>query len=282
LKVNKIIIGVTQFGMNYGIMNKFNYNKKKELEKILSFLKKKKIKFLYTSRYYGISNKLLSKKNLDFFEIFTKFKADDLLDAKFKLNLNKDKKMLKKDKLILIIDGIEKLSNKKANKVYSNIIKLKKSGDLYKFGYSIYSFNKLKKICDNFKPDILQCPYSVIDRRLEENKLLQFLKKKNIEVHVRSIFLQGLLLTQPPKLPKKFLKWKKIFQSFSEHMYKNKVSNLNGCINFVQKNKNIDKILVGIDKISHLEEILNVNLNKRIKFPNIYSKDEKLINPSKW
>ena len=282
MKVNKIIIGVTQFGMNYGIMNKFNYNKKKELEKILSFLKKKKIKFLYTSRYYGISNKLLSKKNLDFFEIFTKFKADDLLDAKFKLNLNKDKKMLKKDKLILIIDGIEKLSNKKANKVYSNIIKLKKSGDLYKFGYSIYSFNKLKKICDNFKPDILQCPYSVIDRRLEENKLLQFLKKKNIEVHVRSIFLQGLLLTQPPKLPKKFLKWKKIFQSFSEHMYKNKVSNLNGCINFVQKNKNIDKILVGIDKISHLEEILNVNLNKRIKFPNIYSKDEKLINPSKW
>jgi len=205
-----------------------------------------------------------------------------LLDAKFKLNLNKDKKMLKKDKLILIIDGIEKLSNKKANKVYSNIIKLKKSGDLYKFGYSIYSFNKLKKICDNFKPDILQCPYSVIDRRLEENKLLQFLKKKNIEVHVRSIFLQGLLLTQPPKLPKKFLKWKKIFQSFSEYMYKNKVSNLNGCINFVQKNKNIDKILVGIDKISHLEEILNVNLNKRIKFPNIYSKDEKLINPSKW
>lgn len=268
--------------MNYGIMNKFNYNKKKELEKILSFLKKKKIKFLYTSRYYGISNKILSKKNLDFFEIFAKFKANDLLDAKFKLNLNNDKKMLKKDKLILIIDGIEKLSNKKANKVYSNIINLKKSGDLYKFGYSIYSFNKLKKICDNFKPDILQCPYSVIDRRLEENKLLQFLKKKNIEVHVRSIFLQGLLLTQPSKLPKKFLKWKKKFQAFSQHMYKNNVSNLNGCINFVQKNKNIDKILLGIDKISHLEEILNVNLNKKIKFPNIYSRDEKLINPSKW
>ena len=89
--------------MRYGITNEFNYNKKKELEKILFFLKKKKIKFLYTSRYYGISNKLLSKKNLDFFEIFTKFKANDLLNAKFKLNLNKDKETFKKDKLILII-----------------------------------------------------------------------------------------------------------------------------------------------------------------------------------
>ena len=268
--------------MRYGITNEFNYNKKKELEKILFFLKKKKIKFLYTSRYYGISNKLLSKKNLDFFEIFTKFKANDLLNAKFKLNLNKDKETFKKDKLILIIDGFEKLSNKKAYKVYSNIMNLKKSGDLYKFGYSIYSFNKLKKICDNFKPDILQCPYSVIDRRLEENRLLQFLKKNKIEVHVRSIFLQGLLVIKPSKLPKKFLKWKKKFQTFSENMYKNEVSNLNGCINFVQKNKNIDKILIGIDNISQLKEIVNVKLNKRIKFPNINSRVEKLINPSKW
>ena len=33
----------------------------------------------------------------------------------------------------------------------------------------------------------------MIDRRLEEKKLLQYLNSNKIEIHVRSIFLQGLL-----------------------------------------------------------------------------------------
>jgi predicted aldo/keto reductase-like oxidoreductase len=281
LKIKKIIIGVTQFGMRYGIMNKSNCNKKNELRKVLYFSKKKKIKFLYTSKYYGNSNKFLANENLNFFEIFIKFKAEDLLDEKFILDFNKDKNKLKKDKLILIIDGFEKLSNKKASEIYDIITDLKKTKIINKFGYSIYSFNKLKNICNNFKPDILQCPYNVIDRRLEENKFLQFLKQNKIEVHVRSIFLQGLLVIPPSKLPRKFLKWKEKFQIFSDHMSKNKLSSLNGCINFVQNNKNIDKILIGIDNISHLKEIVNVK-SQKIKLPNINIRNQKLINPSKW
>ncbi len=140
----------------------------------------------------------------------------------------------------------------------------------------------MKKICKSFKPDILQCPYSVIDRRLEEKKLLQYLKKNKIEVHVRSVFLQGLLLSNPLNLPQKFQMWKKNFEIFSNHMDRNKVSNLSGCLNFVQNNRYIDKILIGVDNIDQLREIVNIKSNKRIKFPNINVKNQKLINPSRW
>ena len=61
-----------------------------------------------------------------------------------------------------------------------------------------------------------------------------------------------------------------------------KISNLNGCLNFILKNNNIDKILVGVDNINQLKEIINTKLNKKIKFPIINIKNEKLINPSKW
>ena len=44
LNTNKIIIGVTQFGMPYGIMNKFRLNRKEKLKQILNFSKKKKFK----------------------------------------------------------------------------------------------------------------------------------------------------------------------------------------------------------------------------------------------
>ena len=214
MKINKIILGVTQFGMRYGIMNTFNINRKKEL-KILNF-SKNKIKYLYTSKYYGNSNNLLENET-NYFEIFTKFKAQDLLKDNIKFEINKNKIKLKKKNLILLIDGFEKLNIKKSTKVHNRLKSLKKSQYISKFGYSIYSFINLKKICNNFKPDILQCPYSIIDRRLEKNRFLQYLKNKKIEVHVRSIFLQGLLLIDL-KIAKKFLKWKERFEIFKYQM----------------------------------------------------------------
>ena len=81
---------------------------------------------------------------------------------------------------------------------------LKKDKLIKKFGYSIYDFKNLKKICKSFKPDILQCPYSILDRRIEKNNLLEFLKHNKIELHVRSIFLQGLLTSNPKNYQKSF------------------------------------------------------------------------------
>jgi DNA-binding Lrp family transcriptional regulator len=78
------------------------------------------------------------------------------------------------------------------------------------------------------------------------------------------------------------LKWKKIFQTFKNKMSYYQISNLEGCLNFIEKNRSIDKILIGIDNVIQLQEILDVKYNKKIKFPNIYVKNEKLIDPSRW
>ena len=45
MKKSKIMIGVTQFGLNYGIMNKSNLNKKK-VESNIKFFKKKLIHYI--------------------------------------------------------------------------------------------------------------------------------------------------------------------------------------------------------------------------------------------
>ena len=63
MKKNKIIIGTTQIGLPYGIMNFTKKNKKNELKKILSLAKKEMINDLYTSKYYGSANKFLIENN---------------------------------------------------------------------------------------------------------------------------------------------------------------------------------------------------------------------------
>ena len=282
MRKSKVILGVTQFGLNYGILNQHNSNKKKKLRQILNFSKKKGINSIYSSKYYGNANKFLATENLDYFKLYIKFKSQDLLKKNFLEDFEKMKKKLKKNNLILMLDRFENLKKRERLKIYNILLDLKKDKKINRFGYSIYSFKNLKKICHEFKPNILQCPYNVIDRRLEEKKLLQFLKINKIEIHVRSIFLQGLLILHYSKHPRKFLNWKKIFKKFDDQIQHYKISNLDWCLNFIEKNKYINKILLGIDNIDQLREICSFKNNGKIKFPKMYVKDEKLINPSKW
>ncbi len=282
MRKSKVILGVTQFGLNYGILNQHNSNKKKKLKQILNFSKKKGINSIYSSKYYGNANKFLATENLNYFKLYIKFKSQDLLKKNFLEDFEKMKKKLKKNNLILMLDRFENLKKRERLKIYNILLDLKKDKKINKFGYSIYSFKNLKKICHEFKPNILQCPYNVIDRRLEEKKLLQFLKINKIEIHVRSIFLQGLLILHYSKHPRKFLNWKKIFKKFDDQIQHYKISNLDWCLNFIEKNKYINKILLGVDNIDQLREICSFKNNGKIKFPKMYVKDEKLINPSKW
>ena len=62
---------------------------------------------------------------------------------------------------------------------------------------------KLSRIIKKFKPDVLQCPFNVIDRRLNNKNIINLLKKNEIKIHARSIFLQGLLLIKLDDLRKK-------------------------------------------------------------------------------
>ena len=282
MKKNKIILGVTQFGLPYGIMNTLKIDKKKELKKIIVYSKKKKINHLYTSKYYGSANKFLASENVKIFNIITKFKKKDMLKKNFDSELNKFKEILQVDKISIMIDGFEKFNKEVSLKVYKKLIKLKNKKIISKFGFSIYSFKNIDKICKTYKPDIIQCPYNIIDRRLEKKGLIKFFSKNKIEIHVRSIFLQGLLLSKPSELPKKFLRWKKIFENFYEQMKYQKYTNLEGCLNFVTKNNKINKVLIGINDLNQLKEIISVKCHKKIKFPNIIVKNEKLINPAKW
>ena len=57
-------------------------------------------------------------------------------------------------------------------------------------------------------------PENILDRRLLESGWLEKLKKRNIEVHARSIFLQGILLGRYNQLPTKLKKLSQILKKW--------------------------------------------------------------------
>ena len=80
-----------------------------------------------------------------------------------------------------------------------------------KIGISVYNPDVLK-IVSKYKFDIIQFQGNAIDRRFLNRKNLDHYKSLGIELHVRSIFLQGVLLEN--KVPRKLVNSKKILNKF--------------------------------------------------------------------
>ena len=124
---------------------------------------------------------------------------------------------------------------------------------------------------------------NVIDWRLQETGLLCRLKKKNIEIHVRSVFLQGLLLMPIREQKNKFPKWDSLWDKWDLWLKEHNISALQACLGHVIKEDKIDKVIVGVNKLGDLAEILKlVNFGS----PNIprdfICNDIELINPMFW
>jgi hypothetical protein len=83
--------------------------------------------------------------------------------------------------------------------------------------------------------------------------------------------------------PKGFLRWKDLWALWDDLLAKQNITALQACMGIVLLNKNIDKIVVGIDSKSQLQEILALkNINCLNDFMQLNSVDLDLINPSRW
>jgi hypothetical protein len=160
---------------------------------------------------------------------------------------------------------------------------LKKKKLVSKIGVSIYDPKELDEIWFSWKPDLVQCPLNIFDQRINSSGWLKKLKKHNVEVHVRSVFLQGLLLQSYENIPKRFNNWSNILKKWSLLCKKNNISKLDACLNFVRSFNNISYLIVGFENINQMKKIIKSfrSSKKKINF-SLPCSDEGLIDPRLW
>lgn len=282
--MNKLALGTVQFGMKYGINNFSGVPNDKEVSNILDFAYKNGIQTLDTAISYGNSQERLGQLLKDSFQIISKFSGV--------CNYTDLDNELTKSLFLLKTNNICGFMFHYANdlienpKLWNFLEKLKRSEKIKKIGFSIYNKNELNDILNlGLIPDLVQLPYSVLDRRLE-NSLIK-LKNLGVEIHVRSVFLQGLYFKKTNNLPKKLLPLKPYLEKLNNICIENNISISELALNFVKQNKNIDKIVIGSDSVSQLKENISVmshdlepDLIKSIKEINVIEKE--LLNPVNW
>ena len=285
---NKIILGSANFDQIYGI--KKNFIKKSEIKKLFDLALKNEIKIIDTSPTYKESEKIIGLLNNKRFKIISKI-------SKPPKNIKREniKKWLKQNVMIslknlkikkfecLLLHNANSLLCKNGDEIYKGIRNMKINGFTSKIGVSIYDFNILDKILKKFKFNLIQAPFNILDQRLVEEGWLKKLKKRKIEVHARSIFLQGILLLKHNQLPKKLIKLSKKLMVWENWLKKNKFSSLQVCLSFVLNQHQLDGIVVGCNNTNQLNQILKLKqIKNNFSLPNLNIKDKKLIDPRKW
>ena len=277
----KIIVGTANFSKKYGILN--NVLPKKEINSILKISINKGINEIDTADDY---NKFLEKnyRKLKTFKIYQKinlknFKTNKKIKSKIYKYL-----FIKKNIKIKSLHGVtlrkpEILLTKIGKEIYDILNNFKLKGIIKKIGISIYTCKKLEKILKNFQIDYVQIPVNLVNISVF-NETKKIIKNKKIEIHARSIFLQGLLLRKWHQLPSelKFLKnyWKKI----DKKLKLNNIDKYQACVNFVT-NLEVDKLVVGFDNGDQLKKLLNVKKKKKI-IPHFNFLNKKFIDPVYW
>ena len=168
----------------------------------------------------------------------------------------------------------------KFNDLFERLHELKRQGLINKIGFSTYTPKQVSFLLENFDFDIIQLPFNVFDTRLVEGGQLQELKKKNIEIHARSVFLQGVLLSFD-SLSDYFSTWGAQFEQYQGLVREKELSLLEYALNFALNTQELDKILVGVDSVNQLTDIVNA-FKSDVDLKAFKIDDINLLNPNLW
>ncbi len=291
----KLALGAAQFGMDYGLTNRHGRTDPKEVVRILEKAADNGISLLDTAPLYGASETVLGE-SLDgqlgaAFRIVTKTPAfhkasltsedADSLERTFFESL---KRLRRPGVYGLLLHHCEDAMAPGSEILFERMSMLRANGLVQKMGVSAYSPAQVDQVIERHAIDIVQAPFNLLDQRFRRSGCFARVKKRAIEVHTRSAFLQGSLLADPASLPSHFAPHLWRFEKFSASAAAVGMSRVAAALKFVLNQEEIDCCIVGVTTFAELQDVLQ-SLNADLpaaEFEDISSEDDQLVNPSRW
>ncbi|MBT4731423.1 aldo/keto reductase, partial [Candidatus Woesearchaeota archaeon] len=211
--MSKLALGTAQFGLDYGISNVHGKTDKHNVNQILEFAYNNNIDTIDTAAMYGNAESVVggSINNSHSWKIVTKTPSfiGDCVD---KTDVERLRRAFKKSILNLgrkniyglLIHSCDDLFKPGGSLLFKEMEALKSIGAVEKIGVSVYSSRQIEMVLNKFNIDLIQLPINILDQNLLIDGWLKKIKEKGIEIHARSVFLQGVLLMPRHTLPAYF------------------------------------------------------------------------------
>ncbi|HTU12661.1 MAG TPA: aldo/keto reductase [Allosphingosinicella sp.] len=283
----KLALGTVQFGLDYGAFNTAGRPGEAMVAACLDRAEEAGIDTLDTARAYGESEAVLGRLGAARrFRVVTKVArldgaGPDAVLASVEASLT----ALGADQLdALMMHDAADLAGPGGDAVWAVLERLRAEDVIAAAGVSVYTPDEAVTLAGRYPIGIVQAPCSVFDQRMRTSGAFAALQARGVEIHVRSVFLQGFALADPAALPAALARHRPLLERFRAGADAAGFTPLRLALAAVLAEPAIDRVVVGVDGPDQLEEIIAAAESALPELdPDLYASDDLgLINPSLW
>ena len=294
--ISRLALGTAQFGFAYGIAAGQRQVSSLDVGSILAQASLSGMNVLDTASSYGeseavlgasqaIKNFHLISKTLPIREAVLDASQLDRIKAAFKLTLLR---LGRQHINVLLVHDAQDLLAKGGEALWSWMESMKDDGIVSRIGVSVYDSACARLLYERFGFDVVQIPFNLLDQRIEHNGFFDFCSRHSIAVHVRSVFLQGLILMEAEMIPPSL---RGLVPYLNKLDKLSKVTNLTPhalALAYVARRSEIEHIIVGVHDMIQLNQLILAwqQLAQRgdlaFEWANLHCADTTLIDPRQW
>jgi aryl-alcohol dehydrogenase-like predicted oxidoreductase len=288
-----IVLGTVQLGMPYGINNQAGQPTLNQAFEILHAAQKHGICILDTADAYGEAMQRIGKFHAVSaappFRIITKFHTSQSFSASLLDGARQALSVLRVPVLYCyqFHRASDALDTAAAPVLYKQLALLKEQGIIERIGVSVYSNEEFAAVINQPQIDVIQLPFNVFDNMNHRGALMHRAKAAGKELHVRSVFLQGLLFRSSIALPPHLATLAPVLEALHAIAANGAMDIATLALNYVLHNPLVDAVLIGVDTAAQLLELLDAQrpafdaeLVRRIESLPVLHPD--VLNPSRW
>ncbi len=282
----RLALGTAQFGGVYGIANQSGRVAQDEIGRILALARGHGLNTLDTAIAYGDSELALGQAGVGAWNIVTKLPAmppgcTDIVGW-VQASLRGSLERLRIERVHgLLLHRPAQLLGSEGKMLAQALTDVQDQGLVAKIGVSIYAPEELNQLMGIMPIGIVQAPMNILDSRMIDSGWADRLRASGVELHVRSAFLQGLLLMD--EWPAKFARWTDIRNMWMQWLQATGQTPVQACLNYVFSIDQVDQVVIGVDSEWQLREILAAPSDLLPAMP-VWPRplDPVLLNPARW
>ena len=289
----KLCVGTANWTQDYGSVPGKPQYQVDDLDELYTSITARDVRMFDTAPAYGNAEELLGARLLEHQHIITKTPhiAGETINLEsleiVETSLLSSLRLLQTDKVYaLLVHNVHDLFKPNGSGLADIMQKFRELGLVEHIGFSAYTVDEVERGLTAMDANIVQLPMNILDQRFLQCGLLAKLGRNGVEVHARSPFLQGVLLSEPRQLPAHF------------DPIKNKITSLQSlarelCIDvqrlayeFVAQHQDVGKVVVGFRSAAEFSSLFTqgdeFELVAQSVLQDFYVDDESLILPTLW
>ncbi len=285
--MNRVLVGTAQFGAAYGATNTRGRLTDRAVQSIVAEAIAHGLGGFDTAVAYGDAEQRLGdalRTLAAIPRVVTKLRLDDLDGRDVSDVLAESRRRIGVDQLDVLLHRSDDVNDSAFAALRDTLLEERAAGRVGALGVSVYDEAELA-MCHVALPELtlVQVPGSVVDRRLLGSALLAGLAASGVEVHVRSVFLQGLLLLAEDDLPAHFADLRDVIRSLDAQARERSTTRIALVLSAILNDPIVDAIVVGATSAQELRDTLfAAEAARDVTPPPAAIVSDDLVDPRRW